>query len=255
MNIITLTKDNLEQEHICCAIADKKSRHGVASKKEWLACRMQEGLKFKKLDARGKVFIEYLPADQAWVPVQAPGYTFINCHWVSGSFKGQGYGTQLLQACEEDVKDSNGIVLIVGNKKKPFLSDKGFFLKHGFEVCDHAAPYFELLVKRFTPAAPLPSFKPSAHEGMGEGIKGIDIFYTAQCPFTATYIDLIKPVAAATDYPVRIHQLVTREQAQEHVCPITTYSVFIDGVYFSNEIMTPQKLEKLIAQQGQISEI
>ncbi|MFB6364074.1 histidine phosphatase family protein [Paenibacillus elgii] len=34
---------------------------------------------FCALDAKGKVFIEYLPAENAWVPIDAPHYMFINC--------------------------------------------------------------------------------------------------------------------------------------------------------------------------------
>lgn len=78
----TVTENNIEQEHICCAMSDKKVQHGVELKKEWLKDRFKEGLVFKKLDVKGKVFIEYLPAEYAWVPISAPGYTYINCFWV-----------------------------------------------------------------------------------------------------------------------------------------------------------------------------
>ena len=92
MDKVILTQENIGQEHICCAMSDKKSAEGVEAKKGWLACRMEEGLQFVKLNVRGKVFIEYLPAEYAWVPIEADGYTFINCLWVAGSFKGHGYG-------------------------------------------------------------------------------------------------------------------------------------------------------------------
>lgn len=80
--------------------------------------RLEEGLVFKKLDAKGKVFIEYLPAEYAWVPISAAGYTCVNCFWVSGRFKGQGYGAQLLDACIQDSKEKgkHGIVVISSNK-------------------------------------------------------------------------------------------------------------------------------------------
>ncbi|MBK5721925.1 GNAT family N-acetyltransferase [Dysgonomonas sp. Marseille-P4677] len=248
MNIITLSNDNLQEEHICCSISSKSTETGVKAKKEWLKCRMQEGLKFKKLDTRGKVFIEYLPAKNAWAPIEADGYIFINCFWVSGSFKGQGYGRQLLAECESEAKDQGykGITLIVGNKKKPFLSDKGFMLKHGYEVCDTCPPFFELIVKRFDENAPLPRFNDYASQGMGEGIKGIDIFFTAQCPFTVPYTNLLKPIILESDYPIRLHLITTKEMAQGHICPITTYSLFINGRFQTNEIITPDKLRKLI---------
>ena len=248
MNIITITPNNIQKEHICCAMSDKKSAAGVAAKKNWLTCRMQEGLKFKKLDARGKIFIEYLPAENAWLPIDANGYMLINCHWVAGSFKGQGYGKQLLMECENDSAKMNGVVVIVGKKKKPFLSDKAFFLKKGYEVCDTADPFFELMVKRFNTKADMPKFKANAKLGKIDGLKGIDIFYTAQCPFTVTYIDLIKDIIKHADVPIRTHQFTTKEEARNHYCPVTTYTVFINGVFHSNEILSLPKLEKLLAE-------
>lgn len=244
--LITLTADNLANEHICCAISEKKGDLNVPSKKAWLKARIDEGLKFIKANVRGKVFIEYIPAENAWVPVTAPGYNIINCHWVAGSFKGKGYGKLLLNACETDSANKNGVAVIVAKKKKPFTSDKSFYLKYGYEVCDSADPYFELMVKRFNKDAPLPHFNESAKNGMPDNIKGIDIFYTAQCPFTKQYIDVLKPVIFASKVPVKTHEITTKEEAQSHFSPLTTYSLFINGKFHSNEILTPAKLEKLI---------
>lgn len=251
MNIITLNLKNIATEHICCSISNKATESGVIAKKEWLSHRFQDGLVFKKLDARGKVFIEYIPAAKAWVPIDADGYMFINCFWVSGSFKGKGFGTKLLEECESDAQKAGykGVVITVGNKKKPYLSDKAFMVKHGYETCDACSPFFELLVKRFDNNAPLPHYKESVNNGLGEGIRGIDIYYTAQCPFTVPYAKLLEPIALEVDYPVRIHQITSMESAQNHVCPITTYSIFIDGQFYTNEILTPDKFRKLLSSQ------
>lgn len=248
-NIITLTKENLAKEHICCCMSSKTTETGVGTKKEWLKARIDEGLRFKKLDARGKVFIEYIPAENAWLPIDAAGYMVINCFWVSGSFKGHGYGKQLLAECEADARANGykGVAAIVGNKKKPYLSDKAFFTKQGYEICDSCAPFFELVVKQFEKDTPLPRFKDSANQGLGNGIKGIDIFYTAQCPFNVPYIKMLEPVILESDTPVRTHQITTKEEAQNHVCPVTTYSVFIDGKFHTNEVITPDKLKKIIS--------
>ena len=37
-------------------------------KKEWLKQRFAEGLVFYRSTERGKCFIEYIPAENAWVP-------------------------------------------------------------------------------------------------------------------------------------------------------------------------------------------
>ena len=84
MDYIQITKENIDKEHICCAMSGKQS----LAKKEWLKQRFAEGLVFYRSVERGKCFIEYIPAENAWVPITADGWLYINCLWVSGSMKG-----------------------------------------------------------------------------------------------------------------------------------------------------------------------
>lgn len=98
MAFTTLTPENVMSEHLCCAIADKKHQTGVNDKRNWLAERIKEGHIFRKLDAQGKVFIEYAPLEKAWILVTGDNYFYIYCLWVSGSYKGKGYGKELLQS-------------------------------------------------------------------------------------------------------------------------------------------------------------
>ena len=82
---INLTLENIDDEHICCAIGDKKHQAGVNSKKEWIKNKLKDGHVFRKLDARGKNFIEYEPIETAWVPISGKNYEYIYCLWVAGS--------------------------------------------------------------------------------------------------------------------------------------------------------------------------
>ena len=51
MKLITLSKENIEEEHICCTISNKKCREGYLAKKEWLKKQFEEGYRFKKMNA------------------------------------------------------------------------------------------------------------------------------------------------------------------------------------------------------------
>lgn len=51
MDFIKITKENLEKEHICCAISNNKDIQ-VASKKAWIANSLNEGLVFLKSTER-----------------------------------------------------------------------------------------------------------------------------------------------------------------------------------------------------------
>ena len=122
MEYIRVTKENLEKEHICCAISNNKDIQ-VSSKKDWMMQCFDDGLVFLKSTERGKCFIEYIPAKNAWVPIVAENYMYIDCFWVSGSFKGHGYSNDLLNACIKDAKEKgkSGLCILSSAKKKPFL--------------------------------------------------------------------------------------------------------------------------------------
>lgn len=111
--------NNIENEHLCCAISDKKHQYGVNIKKQWIKDRLSEGHIFRKLDEKGKVFIEYAPLETAWVSVIGDNYLYIYCLWVSGSFKGTGYAKELLDYCITDAKkqDKSGVCILSSKKK------------------------------------------------------------------------------------------------------------------------------------------
>ena len=94
------------------------------SKKAWLKERLDEGLVFLKGNVRGKCFIEYIPAEYAWAPIEAEGYMVIDCLWVSGQFKGHGYSNLLLNACIEDSKEKGKKGLVSRHEKQPPLKKK-----------------------------------------------------------------------------------------------------------------------------------
>ncbi|MBQ2582739.1 MAG: GNAT family N-acetyltransferase, partial [Erysipelotrichaceae bacterium] len=65
MEYIRITKENIDREHICCAMSNNQS----AQKKEWMKARFKDGLIFYRSAERGKCFIEYIPAENAWHPI------------------------------------------------------------------------------------------------------------------------------------------------------------------------------------------
>lgn len=247
MNIINLTPENISSEHICCAIADKKCVNGYKAKKDWLKRQFGNGYSFKKLDARGKVFIQYGPAEHAWAPVSAPGYTLIDCFWVSGQFKNKGYGKALYEECMFDSKDKNGLIVITGNKKMPFLPDKKFFEKQGFELCDTAAPYFELWYKRLNKEAPLPKFNACAKNASCDVSTGLAVYYTDACPFTEYYVNTeLATVAKEKNIKLHIKKIQSEQAARQHFVPFTIYSLFYNGKFITHQILSRISFEKFI---------
>jgi GNAT superfamily N-acetyltransferase len=246
-SIVTLSGENIANEHICCAIGNDKTNAARAErKKEWLRHRFSEGHTFKKVNVRGKVFIEYVPAEYAWFPIRAAGYTFIQCFWVSGRYKGQGLGGRLLAECESDVSGSHGLVAITSPKKRPFMVDKKFYLKHGFEVCDTAEPYFELVAKRYNADAPSPTFLDSVREASIPGATGLDFFYSDTCPFNHDFVEELAGIARERGLPVRIHRVDSLEAAKALPTPWGIYSLFCNGKFVAHDITSPKKFPALL---------
>ncbi len=248
MPIIEVNRENISAEHICCAITDAKGDNCVALKKQWMTERFDDGLVFRKLDERGKVFIEYIPAENAWAPIDAPGYLFIDCMWVSGKFQHQGYAGQLLAACVEDAESQgkNGVAILSAAKKMPFLSDPNFLKHKGFVTADKAGPYFELLYLPLRDGAPPPRFKESARAGtIGE--QGMVLYYANQCPFAEKYAHLVRDIAERKGAVLKLVKLETKQQAQAAPSPFTSYSFFDKGRFVTNEIFGEKKFLKYLA--------
>ena len=250
MDIITVTKENIEREHICCAISNNNDCQ-VRAKKAWLLRRFEEGLVFKKCDVRGKCFIEYVPAERAWAPVVADGYLYIDCLWVAGQHQGHGYADLLLNACLEDARAQGklGLVTLSSPKKKPFLSDPKFLAYKGFQVCDTAAPDYTLMALSLVEGAKPPRFRAQARQSRCE-LPGLALYYADQCPYTAKYVPLLADIAQNHGVPLRTVHLETTEQAQAAPTPYTTFSLFYEGALVTHEIPSPAKFEKLLAEKG-----
>ena len=247
MQYIKLTTENLDKEHICCAISNNKDIQ-VASKKAWLAERLKDGLVFLKSTERGKCFIEYIPAENAWCPIEADGCMHINCFWVSGSFKGHGYANDLLNACIDDAKaqGKQGITVISSPKKMPFLSDPKHLAYKGFKVADKAEPNFTLMYLPFNENATIPKFKECAIKPHIDK-QGFVVFYTDSCPFTAKYVPIVEQTAKDNGIPFESVLIDSKEKARNAPCAWTNYAVFFNGKYVSNEILNEKKFLEIAA--------
>lgn len=243
-SFIMLNKENLSDEHICCAIADKKHQAGVASKKAWLSERLGEGHVFRKLDQKGKVFIEYAPLEKAWVPVNGDNYMYIYCLWVSGSFKGKGYGRQLIEYCIDDAKKQkkSGVCVISAKKKKPFLSEKKFMQKYGFETADTAGEY-ELLALSFDGTKP--QFAPNAKK-QSIDTQNLTIYYGLQCPYIPNCIEQIQSYCSENHIALDLIKVDTLEKAKNVPCVFNNWAVFYNGRFETVHLLNEGYLKKML---------
>ena len=231
MNYIHITKENIDKEHICCAMSGKQS----IAKKEWLRQRFDEGL--------GKCFIEYIPAENAWMPIVADGWLYIDCLWVSGSMKGHGYSSDLLGECIRDaeVQRKKGIcILCTEGRKREFLADPKFLKYKGFKTADISDCGINLMYLPLVPDAEPPKFKECAkHPKVAEN--GFVLYYTDQCPYTYYWVPKVQEVARKHDIPLKVIHITDKESAQNVPAPVTTYALFRDGQFLTQSIQSDKK--------------
>ena len=248
---ITLTKENIATEHICCAFSDKKCKESYELKKEWLRKEFDNGYVFRRLDERAKVFIEYVPAEKAWVPVDAPGYLMINCFWVSGQYKGCGHGKALLQSAIDDARAQGkaGLVTVAGTSKFHFMSDTKWLLRQGFQTVEKLPDGFSLLALKIDSEAPDPSFRASVRSGECEEKNGAVVYYTNRCPFTEFHVrGTLAEMAERKGIPLKIIKLETMEQAQDAPTPATLFTLFYNGKFVTTDasVCMEKRFEKIV---------
>ena len=191
MEYIQVTRENIESEHICCAISNNKDVQ-VSSKKAWMEKCFDDGLTFIKSAERGKCFIEYIPAE-----------------------------------------------------KKPFLSDPKHLAYKGFKVADVSDAGINLMYLPFDEKAEVPQFKECAkHPHVDE--MGYVLYYTNQCPFNGKYVPILEKTANDNGILFKAIKIESKEQAQSVPSPCTSYALFKDGEFLTNEQQNDKKFLKLV---------
>ncbi len=239
MGYLRITEENIDKEHICCAMSGSQSLR----KKEWLKARFREGLVFYRSEERGKCFIEYIPAENAWHPIDAPGYMHIDCLWVSGALKGHGYSNDLLAECVRDAKEQGrrGLTILSSRKKKGFLADPKFLTYKSFKPADESETGIQLWYLPFAESAETPRLKECArHPRVTED--GFVLYYADQCPYTYYWVPRLETAAREHGIPLKVIHIDSREAAQSAPSPVTNFSLFSDGKFVTHEILSEKKL-------------
>ena len=242
---INLDLKNIDDEHICCAIGDPKHQEGVDKKKEWIKSKLKDGHVFRKLNARGKIFIEYEPIETAWAPIIGHNYEYIYCLWVAGSFKGKGIGKELLEYAIKDAKEKkkSGICTLVSKKKKPFIGEKNFFMHYGFKVVDTILDY-ELLALQFDDSD-TPKFSDSARK-MTIDSNDFTIYYSNECPYVEYEVKELSTYATSHNIKLNFIKIDSLEKAKNVPCVFNNWANFYKGKFISNTILNANALEKLL---------
>ena len=247
MDIIDVTPDTADELGFFCHMNRRKSA-GWQRKRRWLDARFAEGLQIKLLDLSlgGRGFIEYIPGESAWRPVEAAGFVFIHCLWVVGKSKGQGSGSMLLEACLEDARrqgaDGVAMVTLEGN----WLAGRKLLSRHGFEKVDGAPPAYELLVRTFD-EAPSPTFSGEWEDKTRRLGNGLTVVRTDQCPYIEDAAATALDVARDHGLPCREIELTSAREIRDRApSPYGVFSIVLDGAVLSHHPLPSKKLHEIL---------
>ncbi len=247
---VNLSLENIDNIHLCCFIKSKQQHLGVLKKKEWLKERIKEGHVYRRLiDDDKMAFIEYAPLEKAWVPIEGDDYLYIYCLSSIGDTRGNSIKKELLEYAINDAKKANkaGICVLSHNKKKTWLNDGEFFLKHGFKVVDNTPDGYQLLTLSLKQNKPHFSLK--AKKGMISD-KNLVIYYSYQCPFIFRSIEIIKEYCEKYSIPLSLKKIDTLAKAKRVPSIFNNYAVFYKGNFVTINLLDIVYLERNIHQEN-----
>lgn len=248
--IIVVTPQNVEEETLFCV--KDIANPGFESKRKWFVKRYEEGLRMKILkDDTDKMmgFIEYIPANKAWRPIQADNFMFIHCIVVySKKDRNQGYGSLLLNEVEKDAKSAgmSGVCAMTSNGA--WLADKSIFENNGFEVLAKK-DRFELLSKKWETTAANPKFMNwTAQQAQ---YKGWHLLYANQCPWHEKSVEVLLNVAMDYDIELKIKELETVQEAKAAPSGFGVFNLLHDGKLLEDHYLSATRFRNILKKELQ----
>jgi GNAT superfamily N-acetyltransferase len=219
---------------------------GYQPKVEWLQRRFAEGLRFYLFrDEVGKplAFLEYVPGEHAWRPVDASGWLFAHCLWVyPRGRKIGGLGSRLLRACLEEARRKRAIGVAAIVSDGPWMASKSVFLKNGFQRCGEA-DRFQLVIHRLGDG-PEPRFRDIS--GNLQKYQGLHLVYCAQCPMLPKSVKDLSEMAAEHGLELNVTVLNSAREAQDAPSYYGVFNLIWNGRLLSDHYVSKGRFKNLL---------
>lgn len=240
----TVGPENLSACGIGCIAS--RTHEGQMRKQRWLHGRFREGLRLLlDRDEHGTplAFLEYVPGEHAWRPVDAKGWLFVHCLWVYP--KGQsigGLGSRLVQDCIEEARrtGARGVAALVS--AGPWMAGAPVFLKNGF-VQVAARDRFALVVHRLT-HGPEPRFRDLDPKWARR--RGLHIVYAAQCPYLPKSVADVSAMAEEHGLRVKVTELKSAQEAQNAPSYYGVFNLLWNGRLLSDHYVSKGRFRNLL---------
>lgn len=227
IQLIEVTPENLKEYGMFCNKNPKSE--GYKQKAAWYSETYKQGVRMNiaQDESGDKIgFIEYVPAEYAWRPIDAPGYMFIHCMFIyPNKNKNNGYGSQMVKKCEEDAKKLGLKGVAVMTSKGPWVATKKLFIKNDYKVVDKNGR-FELCVKKFDASASDPKLLKWQENARSN--KGWSLMYSDQCPWNCSSVETISRIAKEQGLNLKVSKLASAKDAQKAPTGFGVFNVLKD---------------------------
>lgn len=245
IRLVDVTPSNVSEVGIYCS-KDKKSS-GFIRKVEWFQNKLNDGLQIKiAMDENDKQlgFIEFIPSELAWRPINAKKYMFVQCIVLfSKKDRNKELGSTLLNACEEEARknDKNGVCAMTS--KGPWIANKTLFEKNNYSIVA-AKGRFELMCKKFKSEATNPVF---INWTLNQAkYKGWNLVYSDQCPWHDKSVIELQQTAKEYGVNLKVSKLISPKEAQEAPSGYGTYSLLKDGVLLEDHYLSKTRFRTIL---------
>ena len=242
--LIKIGPENLAEYGIGCI--RNREHPGYMHKIDWLQRRFAEGLRilqFCEETTKPMAFLEYVPGEFAWRPVNAQGWLFIHCLWViSAEQRHAGLGTRLIQACVQEAKRDGriGVAAMVSNGM--WMAGEKIFLNNGFtKVAERDR--FALVVHSLRKGAK-PEFRDI--DKYTATYQGLHIVYSNQCPMLLKSVNDVSEMAAQHGIKVRVTALENACEAQNAPSYYGTFSLLWNGRLLSDHYVSKGRFKNIL---------
>lgn len=245
MKLIEVTPENAIKETFFC-IKDIK-RRGFKDKQSWFEKRHKEGLRIKilKSDEDKMIgFIEYVPAKNAWRPIDADNYMFIHCIYIySKKERRKGYGAMLIEDAEKAAKAQGLDGLCVMTSTGGWLADNTVFEKNDFHLIE-SKDRFQLFAKTWNKNVNQP--KLFDWHSQQNKYKGWHLTYSDQCPWHEKSAEAILNVAMDYGIDLKVSKIDTVEEAKLAPSGFGVFNLLRDGRLLEDHYISHTRFRNIV---------
>ena len=249
MKIVDVKPDNAGEHSFFCIKNTKEP--GSLAKQNWFEDQYNKGLRFKLLyadDGKKIGFIEYVPAEHAWRPVNADGYLFIHCIMVyPNKYRSSGAASTLIYACVEDAKNKglNGVCTFTS--MGTWMATNKLFEKADFKMVDKKGR-FELMCLKLIHAAQDPIF--INWEDQLPNYEGWHLLYTDQCPWHNKGVKALIESAREKGIDLSVRKIETSTEAKNSPTGFGVFAFVKDGKVLEDHYISKRRFETIIEKES-----